>query len=118
MLQGDTLAPYLFAIVLDHVLRKTFTGKEEELGFKLERQWSRRKPAVVVTDLDFADDLALLTEEIEQAQEVLLRLETEAEKVGLFCNAKKTEIQARKDKWKSKQKLLSTIYDPATQKNK
>ena len=94
VLQGDTLAPYLFAIVLDHVLRKTFTGKEEELGFKLQRQRSRRNPAVVVTDLDFADDLALLTEEIEQAQEVLYRLETEAEKVGLYCNAKKTEIQA------------------------
>ena len=47
-----------------------------------------------MTDLDFADDLALLCEEIEQAQEVLLRLETEAENVGLFCNAKKTEVQA------------------------
>ena len=94
VLQGDTLAPYLFAIVLDHVLRNTFSGREKELGFKLQRERSRRKPAVVVTDLDFADDLALLTEEIEQAQEVLHRLETEAEKVGLYCNAKKTEIQA------------------------
>ena len=94
VLQGDTLAPYLFAIVLDFVLRKTFTGRETELGFKLQRQRSRRVPAIVVTDLDFADDLALLCEEIEQAQEVLLRLETEAENVGLFCNAKKTEVQA------------------------
>ena len=31
---------------------------------------------------------------MEQAQEVLHRLETEAEKVGLYCNAKKTEVQA------------------------
>ena len=59
VLQGDTLAPYLFAIVLDHVLRKTFLGRESELGFKLQRQRSRRNPAVIVTDLDFADDLAL-----------------------------------------------------------
>ena len=94
VLQGDTLAPYLFAIVLDYVLRNTFDGREKELGFQLQRQRSRRVPAVVITDLDFADDLALLSEEIEQAQEVLLRLETEAEKVGLFCNAKKTEVQA------------------------
>ena len=64
------------------------------MGFQLQRQRSRRVPAVTVTDLDFADDLALLTEEIEQAQEILYRLETEAEKVGLYCNAKKTEIQA------------------------
>ena len=48
---------------------------------------------MTVTDLDFADDLALLSEEIEQAQEVLHRLESEAEKVGLYCNAKKTEVQ-------------------------
>ena len=94
VLQGDTLAPYLFAIVLDYVLRKTFAGREKELGFQLYRQRSRRVPAVTVTDLDFADDLALLTEEMEQAQEILLRLENEAEKVGLMCNAKKTEVQA------------------------
>ena len=93
VLQGDTLAPYLFAIVLDYVLRKTFSGKEKELGFTLQRQRSRRIPAVTVTDLDFADDLALISEEIEQAQEVLHRLETEAENVGLYCNAKTTEGQ-------------------------
>ena len=31
---------------------------------------------------------------MEQAQEILQRLEDEAEKVGLVCNAKKTEVQA------------------------
>ena len=35
VLQGDTLAPYLFIIVLDYVLRKTYGGREEALGFKL-----------------------------------------------------------------------------------
>ena len=94
VLQGDTLAPYLFAIVLDYVMRKTFAGRENELGFTLHRQRSRRTPAVTVSDLDFADDLALLNEEMEQAQEVLTRLETEAERVGLYCNAKKTVFQA------------------------
>ena len=93
VLQGDTLAPYLFVIVLDYVMRETFTGKEEDLGFKLHRRRSRRNPAVCITDLDFADDLALLTEEMEQAQEVLTRMETEAAKVGLKCNARKTELQ-------------------------
>ena len=94
VLQGDTLAPYLFAIVLDYVMRKTLNGKEEELGFQLHRRKSQRVPPIVVTDLDFADDLALLTEEMDQAQEVLSRLEEEARLVGLYCNAKKTEIQA------------------------
>ena len=69
----------------DHVLEKTFAGKREiiELGFQLYRQRSHRFPSVVVTYLDFAEDLALPTEEIQQAQQVLDRLETEAEKVGL-----------------------------------
>ena len=64
------------------------------LGFTLQRQRSRRVPAILVTDLDFADDLALISEEKEQAQDVLHRLEKEAENVGLYCNAKKTEVQA------------------------
>ena len=54
---------------------------------------SRRHPAEVITDLDFADDLALLTQEIQQAQEIITRLEEEAAYVGLYCNAKKTELQ-------------------------
>ena len=93
ILQGDTLAPYLFALVLDYVLRKCFTGKEETLGFKLDRRRSKRVPPTVLTDLDFADDLAVFTEDIWQAQELLNLLETEASKVGLYCNATKTVYQ-------------------------
>ena len=94
VLQGDTLAPYLFVIVLDYVLRNTFKGREEELGFRLHRRRSSRVPAVHITDLDFADDLAVLVEEMDQAQKALEALEQEAGKVGLVCNAKKTELQA------------------------
>ena len=88
VLQGDMLAPYSFAIVLDYVMRKTFAGKEEELGFQLQRRQSRRFPPITVTDLDFADDLALLAEGMEQAQEILQRLENEAEKVGFSMQRK------------------------------
>ena len=93
VLQGDTLAPYLFCIVLDYVMRKALHGKEEALGFTIEHRRSSRYPPVVITDLDFADDIALLCEEIEAAQELLLNVETEALKVGLGLNAKKTEVQ-------------------------
>ena len=34
--QGDTLAPFLFIIVLDYVLRKTLHGHEDRLGFTLQ----------------------------------------------------------------------------------
>lgn len=93
VLQGDTLAPYLFAIVIDYLMRQVYEGNEELLGFQLNRRRSRRHPATYVTDIDFADDLALLTEEVSQAQELIDRLQKEASAVGLECNAKKTELQ-------------------------
>ena len=91
VLQGDTLAPFLFAIVLDYAMRQALQGREEELGFKLDRRRSRRKHPTIITDTDFADDIALVTEEIAQAQKLLDCVETEAGKIGLHLNAKKTE---------------------------
>ena len=43
VLQGDTLAPYLFIISLDYVLR-TATDKMKDNGFKLTKERSRRYP--------------------------------------------------------------------------
>ena len=61
VLQGDTLAPYLFVIVLDYALSTVTDGREEDLGFHLERRKSRRVGPDVITDFDFADDIALLS---------------------------------------------------------
>ena len=94
VLQGDILAPNLFVVVLDYALRKAISGREEELGFQLVRRQSRRIGPVVLTDLDFADDIALLSEEIHQAQELLHQVETAVAKVGLKMNANKTKFMA------------------------
>ena len=59
VLQGDTLAPYLFIICLDFVLR-TSIEKIRENGFELTKKRSRRYPAKTITDTDYADDIALL----------------------------------------------------------
>ncbi|XP_014779467.1 uncharacterized protein LOC106875731 [Octopus bimaculoides] len=91
-IKDNALAPYLFAVVRDYAMCRTCVGKEE-LRFKLLMQRSRQHQAVTVTDLDYADDLALLTERTDQAQEVLSRLEQESGKVGLYCNANETELQ-------------------------
>ena len=85
VLQGDTLAPYLFAIVLDYAMRRAIDGREEELGFKIDRGRIRRHHPVIITDTDFADDIAITTEQIHQAQEMLA-------KIGLHFNSKKTEV--------------------------
>ena len=55
VLQRDTLAPRLSVIVLDFALRMTIDGKEEELGFHLERRKKRRIRPEVPIDFDFAD---------------------------------------------------------------
>ena len=93
VLLGNTLAPYLFIIVLDYALQKAMQGREEELGFCLKKQQSRCLGLVVLTDLDFADDTALLSEEIWQAQELLKRVKTESLSIGLKANAKNTKCQ-------------------------
>ena len=65
VLQGDTLAPFLFVIVLDYALRKAMAdGKEEELGFTITPRRSRRYPKETIADLDFADDISLLPDAI------------------------------------------------------
>ena len=94
VLQGDTLAPYLFVIVLDYALRMAIDGKEEELGFQLTRRQSRRIGPETVTDFDFADDIALLSEGLHQAQQLLQRVETSVAKVGLKMNAGKTKFMS------------------------
>ena len=97
VLQGDTLTPYLFVIVLDYVLRTWRTaidGREEDLGFHLEKRKSRRVGPEVITDFDFADDIALLSEEIQQAKELLSRVETSVGKVELRMNASTTKYMS------------------------
>ena len=65
---------------------------EIELRFTITPRKSRRFPAVSITDLDFADDISLLSDQIQHAQQLLLRVETECNKVELGLNAKKTEV--------------------------
>ena len=67
VLQGDTLAPYLFIICLDYVLR-TSINKIRENGFQLTKRRSKRYPAKTITDADYADDLALLANTPNQAE--------------------------------------------------
>ena len=90
VLQGDTLAPYLFIIYLDYVLR-TSIDKIRENGFELTKKRSRRYPAKTITDADYADDIAILANTHDQAETLLHSLEWAAAGIGLYVNAHKTE---------------------------
>ena len=90
VVQGDTLAPYLFIICLNYVLR-TSIDKMKDSGFKLKRERSRRYPAQTVTDANYADDIALLANTPAQTETQLYSLERAAAGIVLHVNANKTE---------------------------
>ena len=89
VLQGDTLAPYLFVIVVDYVLRAAIP--DNSIGFMIQKRLSRRHLAKYVTDLDFADDIVLLSGTMTNAQTLLTAVEKNAAAVGLHINLQKTE---------------------------
>eukprot|EP00057_Strongylocentrotus_purpuratus_P015031 XP_011669505.1 PREDICTED: angiotensin-converting enzyme-like [Strongylocentrotus purpuratus] len=89
VLQGNTLAPYLFIVALNYALRMA-TEWFEDLGFTLEERESSRYSAVMITDTDFADDIALISDNLEKAQKLLEQVESAASQVGLQINSTKT----------------------------
>ena len=93
VLQGDTLAPFLFLLVLNEVLRLAL---HNETGFTLQKAF--REPGqraytkeIAISDLDYADDIVLLCHTITDAQRLLQKVADSAKTVGLFLNVKKTQ---------------------------
>ena len=72
------IAPYLFIICLDYVLR-TSIDKMKENGFKLTKERS------------YADSIVLLANSPAQAETLLHSLEWADADIGLYVNAHKTE---------------------------
>ena len=90
VLQGDTLAPYLFIICLDYILR-TLIDKIREKGLELTKKRSRKYPAKTITNADYANDIAILANTPNQAKTLLYSLEWAATGIGLYVNGHKTE---------------------------
>ncbi len=96
VLQGDTLAPFLFVLTLDFVLRTAFTEDDDFFVWRLQQGTRTRvfMEAIRIGILAFADDIALLARDAAAAQRLLDRLASAASLVGLKINAKKTEVLA------------------------
>ena len=90
ILQGDTLAPYLFIICLDYMLR-TSIDKIKENNFELTKKRSRRYSAKTITDTNYADNIVILANAPAQAETLLHSLEWAPTGIGLHVNAHKTE---------------------------
>ena len=81
--QGCLLSPFLFLLVIDWIMKTTTTGRNNGIQWTL---WTQ------LDDLDFADDLALLSHNHSQMQDKTTRLETTSAGTGLRINRKKTEL--------------------------
>ena len=87
VLEGDTLAPYLFMICI----LITSTDLMKENGFILKKAKSRQYPIQTITDTNYADDIVLLANTPTQAESLLHNQEQAAGCIGLHVNIDKTE---------------------------
>ena len=81
--QGALLSPVLFNIVLDAVLRWSIDNDCDGVRVDNGRH---------ITDMDYADDIALLAENAADLQRLLDRLDANAALVGLNISAQKTKV--------------------------
>ena len=94
ILQEDILLPFLFIICLDYVQGMS-VGLKKENGFTHRhththnpphthpKEESRRYPAEIITDANYAPDLALLTNTPAQIESLSHSLEQAANSIGL-----------------------------------
>ena len=93
VLQCDTIAPFLFIICLDYVLKSSIDCSPN-FGFTLKKRRSRRHPATYITDTDYADDIAITADSMENIKQLLNQIEEKAKYIGLKINCGKTEYMS------------------------
>ena len=89
VLQGDTLSPHLFILLVDYILRQSLVDED---GFTLKPANSRRHPAVTLTALACADDVAITSDSASGAESTIRRLQFHSEAIGRKLNAAKTKV--------------------------
>ena len=87
VLQGDVLAPFIFIILVDYLMKKATDEFDREIVTHPRR--SSRHPAKHLNDLDFDDNIAVLESTTPLAQAT--RTAAAAKDLGLIISASKTE---------------------------
>ena len=81
--QGCLLSPFLFLLAVDWIMKETTKGERNGIQWTMWEQ---------LDDLDFADDIALLSHTHTQMQDKTDRLTQAAEKLRLTPNTSKTQV--------------------------
>ena len=79
--QGSILAPFLFRLLIDHIMLTALSSGN--YGLALDD--------MTIPDLDFADDIALLDDNIQDMQGLLDAVMLVSQHCGLLINTSKTE---------------------------
>ncbi|KAI8496908.1 hypothetical protein Bbelb_255630 [Branchiostoma belcheri] len=82
--QGCVLAPTIFNVAIDHVMGRTVEQCNCGVSFR----------DFTVTDLDYADDVAILAEVLEVLQLALQAMDTETQPLGLIVSWEKTKVES------------------------
>ena len=93
--QGCILSPMLFLLTIDWVMRQTTADRPRGI------QWT---PFSKLEDLDFADDLAVLSTSYQHIQQKTDRLSSFAKQTGLDISKQKTKVM----------RINSTVQTPVT----
>ena len=89
--QGCNMSGFLFLIIIEWVTRRTDGNGENGIRWRFTSK---------LDDLDFADDIALISSTKQQIQNKTTKLEEEARRVGLKVSTEKTKtmrINARNE---------------------
>ena len=81
--QGCILSPILFSLAIDWLMRSVTEGQRRGL------QWTL---TTTLEDLDYADDLGLMSHRLEDIQQKTERLNETAITIGLKVNKRKTQV--------------------------
>ncbi|PFX30003.1 Transposon TX1 uncharacterized 149 kDa protein [Stylophora pistillata] len=81
--QGCLMAPFLFLLAMDWIMKET--TREQRNGI----QWNLLEQ---LEDLEFADDIALVSSNNQQMQDKTARLTANSIKLGLHPNVSKTKV--------------------------
>ena len=91
VLQGDTLAPYLFLMVIDRVLSRAHFNSD--WGYHVRgRRSSRDANPITITELAFADDITLVAQTFALAARMLNAIAASGREAGLEINVDKTKV--------------------------
>ncbi|CAC5407060.1 unnamed protein product [Mytilus coruscus] len=92
--KGCLLSPMLFLLAVDWTMNQATDGRRNGIQWTMFTQ---------LDDLDFADDITLLSHNHQQMQDKIAQVEKRAAKTGLSINHKKTKVL------KSKTRSLASL---------